>query len=45
LPLVFLLASVLLYRAAQRCRLHALFDDVQAQLALDMLAIGQAKSR
>ena len=45
LPLVFLLASVLLYRAAQRCRLHALFDDVQAQLALDMLVIGQAKSR
>jgi hypothetical protein len=45
LPLTLLVASALLYKAAQRCQLASLFDDVQAQLALDMLALDQAKSR
>ena len=45
LPLVLLVTSVLLYRAAQRCQLETLFDEVQAQLELDMLALGQATSR
>lgn len=45
LPLVLVLTSALLYRAAQRCHLEALFDDVQAQLALDMLAIAQQPTR
>ena len=45
LPLALLVTSALLYRAAQRCQLETLFDEVQAQLELDMLALGQATSR
>lgn len=45
LPVTLLVVSALLYQAAQRCQLAAMFDEVQSQLALDMLAICQAKSR
>lgn len=45
LPLALWGASALLYQAAQRCQVEALFDDVQAQLELDILAIGQQPSQ
>lgn len=45
LPVLLLVTSALFYRAAQRCQLETLFDEVQAQLELDLLALGQVKSR
>jgi hypothetical protein len=45
LPVTLLLLSALLYQAAQRCQWVAAFDEVQSQLELDMLAIGQAQPR
>ncbi len=45
LPVTLLVLSVLLYQAARRCQMAALFEEVQAQLALDMLAICQAQPR
>ena len=44
-PMTLLLLSALLYQAAQRCQWIAAFDEVQSQLELDMLAIGQAQPR
>ena len=45
LPVTLLAISALLYQAAQRCQLAAIFDEVQSQLELDMLAICQAQRR
>ena len=45
LPVALLVISALLYQAAQRSQLAAVFDEVQSQLELDMLAICRAQSR
>lgn len=45
LPVSLIVVSALLYQAAQRCQLTAIFDEVQSQLELDMLAICQAQPR
>jgi len=45
LPVALLVVSALLYQAAQRCQMTAIFDEVQSQLELDMLAICQAQPR
>jgi len=43
LPVVLWLASVAFYMVAQRYQMQALFEDVQEQLKLDMLALCQAQ--
>jgi hypothetical protein len=45
LPLTLLIAGVIVGIAAQRCKPPALFEGIQEQLELDMLAICQAQAK
>lgn len=45
LPLVLFIISVLFYFAAKSYKINPLFDDIQEQLSLDMLAICQAHAK
>lgn len=43
LPIVLLSMSLFIYGRARRYKIESLFDDIQEQLHLDMLAISQSR--